>query len=58
MAHALEMCVVAEGVETAEQLAALQALGCEEVQRYYISRPVQAADARLLLKKRFLFPTA
>ena len=58
MAHALEMRVVAEGVETAEQLAALQALGCEEVQGYYISRPVAAAEAGLLLRKRFLFPAA
>ena len=56
MGHALEMRVVAEGVETAEQLAALQALGCEELQGYYISRPVPPADAGLLLQKRFLFP--
>ena len=56
MAHALRMRVVAEGVETAAQLAALQALGCEEVQGYYIARPVPAADAARLLEKRFLFP--
>nr|WP_314621817.1 EAL domain-containing protein [uncultured Noviherbaspirillum sp.] len=58
MAHALEMRVVAEGVETAEQLAAVQALGCEEVQGYYISKPVPAAETVLLLQKRFLFPAA
>jgi diguanylate cyclase (GGDEF)-like protein len=58
MAHALEMRVVAEGVETVEQLAAVQALGCEEVQGYYISRPVPAAEMVLLLQKRFLFPAA
>jgi diguanylate cyclase (GGDEF)-like protein len=58
MAHALEMRVVAEGVETVEQLAALQALGCEEVQGYYISRPVPAAEAGHLLERRFLFPSA
>ena len=56
MAHALDMRVVAEGVETAEQLAALQALGCEEVQGYFIARPVPAAEAAMLLEKRFLFP--
>lgn len=55
MAHALDMRVVAEGVETPEQLAALQALGCEEVQGYYISRPVPAAEADLLLRRRFLY---
>ena len=58
MAHALDMRVVAEGVETPEQLAALQALGCEEVQGYYISRPVPAAEAGLLLQKRFLYRPA
>jgi diguanylate cyclase (GGDEF)-like protein len=58
MAHALEMRVVAEGVETVEQLAVVQALGCEEVQGYYISRPVPAAEMVLLLQKRFLFPVA
>lgn len=58
MAHALDMRVVAEGVETAEQLAALQSLGCEEVQGYYISKPVPAVAAAQLLQKRFLFPCA
>lgn len=58
MAHALEMCVVAEGVETAEQLAALQVLGCEELQGYYLSKPVPAADAWRLLQTRFFFPSA
>jgi diguanylate cyclase (GGDEF)-like protein len=56
MAHALGMRVVAEGVETAEQLAALQSLSCEEVQGYFISRPVPAANAAHFLQKRFLFP--
>jgi EAL domain-containing protein (putative c-di-GMP-specific phosphodiesterase class I) len=55
MAHALRMRVVAEGVETAEQMAALQALSCDELQGYFISKPVPAADAARLLQKRFLF---
>lgn len=57
MAHALHMRVVAEGVETAEQLAALQALSCDELQGYFISRPVAAKEAARLLHKRFLLPT-
>ena len=40
MAQALELAVVAEGVETAEQLAALRTLGCELVQGFLFSRPV------------------
>ncbi len=38
---------VAEGVETAEQLATLQSLGCHRAQGYYFSRPLQP---RQLLK--------
>jgi len=56
MAHAIGMRVVAEGVETAEQLRILQELRCDEVQGYYVSAPVAAADAALLMQKRFLFP--
>ena len=40
MAHSLELAVVAEGIETEAQLAALQALGCECGQGYLFSRPV------------------
>lgn len=56
MAHALGMDVVAEGVETTEQLAILQTLRCNEIQGYLISRPVPANDMALMLESRFLFP--
>jgi diguanylate cyclase (GGDEF)-like protein len=49
MAHALGMRVVAEGVETASQLAILRALACDEVQGYYISFPQAAAEVQSLL---------
>jgi diguanylate cyclase (GGDEF)-like protein/PAS domain S-box-containing protein len=39
LGRGLGMPVVAEGVETAEQLAALRAEGCDQVQGYLISRP-------------------
>lgn len=58
MAHVLDMTVVAEGVETEEQLRTLQALSCNQVQGYLISPPVPASSVPDLLQKRFLFPTA
>ncbi|HEX8886617.1 MAG TPA: EAL domain-containing protein, partial [Noviherbaspirillum sp.] len=53
MAHILDMQVVAEGVETLEQLRILQTLGCNEVQGYFISRPVPAAQAEAFLAQRY-----
>lgn len=44
MAHALGMRIVAEGVETAEQLVFLQDQGCDEVQGYYYARPMPADE--------------
>lgn len=43
LAHALDMEVVAEGVETAAALALLSVMGCDMVQGYLISRPVPLA---------------
>jgi diguanylate cyclase (GGDEF)-like protein/PAS domain S-box-containing protein len=45
LARNLGMDVVAEGVETAEQLSEIEALGCEFVQGFYFSRPVDVAAA-------------
>jgi diguanylate cyclase (GGDEF)-like protein/PAS domain S-box-containing protein len=42
MSHALGIRVVAEGVETAEQLESVRALGCGALQGYYVGRPVAA----------------
>ncbi len=42
--HELGMKVVAEGVETAEQLAFLRDSGCDTAQGYYIGRPMAAPD--------------
>jgi EAL domain-containing protein (putative c-di-GMP-specific phosphodiesterase class I) len=53
LAHALELCVVAEGVERPEQLAELINLECEEAQGYLISQPVDAATATEMVKSRW-----
>ena len=58
LAHALGMSVVAEGVETAEQLAQLRRLGCDEVQGYLVARPVGAEAMAALLEKRLLLDPA
>lgn len=44
LAHRFGLEVVAEGVETRESLALLQAWGCEWAQGYYFSRPLKASD--------------
>ena len=51
LAHSLNLKVVAEGVETLAHLRALQAYHCDEIQGYYISRPVPAADCAVLLAR-------
>ena len=49
MSKSLKIKVVAEGVESLDQLLFLRARGCDEIQGYFFSRPVPAADfARLL----------
>lgn len=44
MAHQLRLDVIAEGVETAEQLALLSVLGCAACQGYLFGRAVSACE--------------
>ncbi|AOA07726.1 MULTISPECIES: putative bifunctional diguanylate cyclase/phosphodiesterase [Pseudomonas] len=44
LAHNLKLEVVAEGVETPEQLALLRDFGCDQVQGYFISKPLPLAE--------------
>ena len=44
MAHNLKLSVLAEGVETAEQLEWLQRAGCHAIQGYYFSQPLSADE--------------
>jgi diguanylate cyclase (GGDEF)-like protein len=55
MAHALGMRVVAEGVETLAQIKVLKSLQCDEIQGYYISKPIPPGDQQPILPKSF-FP--
>ena len=50
LGHSLDLEVIAEGVETSDQLAFLRAEGCDGVQGYYFGRPMPAQDfiARVL----------
>ena len=52
LGRALDLTVVAEGVETAEQEAVLRAHNCDEVQGYLISRPVPADGLRPFMGNR------
>jgi diguanylate cyclase len=52
LAHALEMEVVAEGVETASQLNKLQALQCDQVQGYLLGKPLAPEAINAFLQKR------
>jgi diguanylate cyclase (GGDEF)-like protein len=51
MAHALRLSIVAEGVETAEQLAFLRDEGCDGAQGFLFSQPVPADAFRALLER-------
>jgi diguanylate cyclase (GGDEF)-like protein len=50
MARGLKLRVIAEGVETLEEVAFLRAYRCEEAQGYYFSRPVPAQRFAMLLR--------
>jgi EAL domain-containing protein (putative c-di-GMP-specific phosphodiesterase class I) len=56
LGQSLGMSTVAEGIEDAAQLDALQELGCDLAQGYFLSRPVPAAEAGRLLREGL--PTA
>ena len=55
LAHNLEMDVVAEGIETVEQLALLQSLDCNYGQGYLFSKPVSPEEAVKYLAPDFRF---
>ena len=52
----LQLRVLAEGVETREQLALLREQGCDEIQGYYFSRPVRADQFAGMLREGRTLP--
>ena len=56
MAHALGKQVVAEGVETLEQLEFLRERGCDFAQGFYLARPAAAAEVTSLLQGQQALP--
>jgi len=52
LAHSLRLKVVAEGVETPDQLDFLKTLGCDQYQGFHFSTPVSAADFEELLRRQ------
>ena len=49
IAHNLNMQVTAAGIETAEQLAQIRALGCDYGQGYFFSKPLDAEAATAIV---------
>ncbi|WP_299770589.1 EAL domain-containing protein [uncultured Pseudoteredinibacter sp.] len=55
LAKSLGLCVIAEGVETEEQLAFLHALACDKAQGFFLEKPISAEQVIKLLKNKTLY---
>jgi EAL domain-containing protein (putative c-di-GMP-specific phosphodiesterase class I) len=58
LAHSLRLKVVAEGVETPEQLHSLKSMGCDQYQGFHFSPPLTANDFGALMRSREQSETA
>ncbi len=54
LASNLEMSVIAEGVETEDQLSVIRKLGCEYAQGYYFSKPLEANAVNSLIQRSLI----
>jgi len=55
LAHRLDLTVVAEGVETREQLSFLKNEGCDRVQGFFFSKPLPANEIEKMLRNKVSF---
>jgi EAL domain-containing protein (putative c-di-GMP-specific phosphodiesterase class I) len=55
LAHALNLRVVAEGVESLEQVAFLKDMGCDEIQGYVIAKPLPPDKVEAFFSRQFNF---
>ncbi len=58
LGHSLGLTVIAEGVETENQLRVLREQHCDEIQGYYLSRPLAAGDFERWVQEELLKRTA
>jgi EAL domain-containing protein (putative c-di-GMP-specific phosphodiesterase class I) len=52
LGHSLGLEIIAEGVETAKQLALLRAEGCDEAQGFFYARPMSSEDLVAFVTQR------
>ncbi|MCW8889987.1 MAG: EAL domain-containing protein [Sedimenticola sp.] len=55
LSHDLDICVIAEGCETEQQLNYLKQIACDQVQGYLISRPMPAEEITPFLEADYLY---
>lgn len=55
LANSMDLSVIAEGVETSEQLERLRDLGCDQAQGYFFSRPMPACSFEELLRSEDIY---
>lgn len=58
LAHALDMTITADGVETAAQLSLLTVMGCDAAQGFLISRPLAIKDFEIFSRKPIEWPSS
>jgi diguanylate cyclase (GGDEF)-like protein len=51
MSHRLQLRVIAEGVETAEQIAVLRRADCDQIQGYFYSKPLAAQECAAFIRR-------